>query len=202
MRRPAIEPRKLDSPGADALVNAEGNTGRGAIASTCSTLHHINPAMLRTAFHAIRRDAAPGVDGETWAHYEKDLDCRIEVLHSNIHMLHRHMLMVVLMRLRQVQPDPYAHQATCDQKLNGERLAQEDDCRDGTEERRRGEVGTCSRCSEITQRQDEQRQADAVTEEADGELARIKAKADLGPLLSIVPHGHGRRLRDLKPRFR
>ena len=36
-----------------------------------SLLHHINPAMLRTAFHAIRRDAAPGVDGETWETYEQ-----------------------------------------------------------------------------------------------------------------------------------
>lgn len=50
-----------------------------------SLLHHIDPAMLRTAFHAIRRDAAPGVDGETWADYEKDLDCKIEALHSKIH---------------------------------------------------------------------------------------------------------------------
>jgi hypothetical protein len=34
-----------------------------------SLLHHIDPAMLRTAFHAIRRDAAPGVDGDPrrWA---------------------------------------------------------------------------------------------------------------------------------------
>lgn len=48
-------------------------------------LHHIDPAMLRTAFHAIRRDAAPGVDGETWADYEKDLDRRIAALHSKIH---------------------------------------------------------------------------------------------------------------------
>ena len=50
-----------------------------------SLLHHIDPAMLRTAFHAIRRDAAPGVDGETWVDYEKDLDRRIEALHSKIH---------------------------------------------------------------------------------------------------------------------
>src|SRR5438309_11833248 len=28
-------------------------------------LHHINPAMLRTAFYAMKRDAAPGVDGMT-----------------------------------------------------------------------------------------------------------------------------------------
>ena len=50
-----------------------------------SLLHHIDPAMLRTAFYAIRRDAAPGVDGETWTDYEKDLDCRIVALYSKIH---------------------------------------------------------------------------------------------------------------------
>jgi len=49
-----------------------------------SLLHHIDPAMLRTAFHALKRAAAPGVDGMTWEIYEKDLDCRIEDLHSRI----------------------------------------------------------------------------------------------------------------------
>jgi hypothetical protein len=29
--------------------------------------------MLGMAFHAIKRDAAPGVDGMTWENYEKDL---------------------------------------------------------------------------------------------------------------------------------
>src|SRR5438093_3763573 len=45
-------------------------------------LHHIGPAMLRTAFYAIKRDAAPGVDGMTWQTYEQDLDRRIEDLHA------------------------------------------------------------------------------------------------------------------------
>jgi RNA-directed DNA polymerase len=31
-----------------------------------SLLHHVAPALLRTAFYAIRRDAAPGIDGMTW----------------------------------------------------------------------------------------------------------------------------------------
>src|ERR1700751_1835918 len=43
-------------------------------------LHHIDPAMLRTAFYALKRDAAPGVDGMTWETYEQDLDRRIETL--------------------------------------------------------------------------------------------------------------------------
>ena len=49
-----------------------------------SLLHHIDPAMLRTAFYALRRDAAPGVDGMTWEDYEKDLDRRIEDLHARV----------------------------------------------------------------------------------------------------------------------
>src|SRR3954464_11599994 len=47
-------------------------------------LHHISPAMLRTAFFAIKRDAAPGVDGMTWQTYEQDLDRRIEDLHARV----------------------------------------------------------------------------------------------------------------------
>src|SRR6202162_2754089 len=39
-----------------------------------SLLHHVDPAMLRTAFYATKRDAAPGVDGMTWETYERDLD--------------------------------------------------------------------------------------------------------------------------------
>ncbi len=47
--------------------------------------HHISSAMLRTAFLALKRDAAPGVDGLTWQDYEADLDCRIEDLHRRVH---------------------------------------------------------------------------------------------------------------------
>jgi group II intron reverse transcriptase/maturase len=50
-----------------------------------SLLHHVSPAMLRMAFHAIKRDAAPGVDGMTWENYEKDLDRRIDDLHTRVH---------------------------------------------------------------------------------------------------------------------
>src|ERR1700676_4423878 len=47
-------------------------------------LHHIGPAMLRTAFYAMKRDAAPGVDGMTWQTYETGLDRRIEELHARV----------------------------------------------------------------------------------------------------------------------
>ncbi len=36
--------------------------------------HHVSIDLLRTAFFALKRDAAPGVDGLTWQDYEADLD--------------------------------------------------------------------------------------------------------------------------------
>src|SRR3954464_5527561 len=48
-------------------------------------LHHVTPDLLRTAFFALKRQAAPGVDGLTWQAYEADLDRRIESLHERGH---------------------------------------------------------------------------------------------------------------------
>jgi RNA-directed DNA polymerase len=38
--------------------------------------HHISVELLRTAFFALKRDAAPGIDGLTWQEYEADLICK------------------------------------------------------------------------------------------------------------------------------
>jgi group II intron reverse transcriptase/maturase len=46
--------------------------------------HHLTPEMLRTAFFALKREAAPGVDGLTWRAYGADLDHRIEDLHARV----------------------------------------------------------------------------------------------------------------------
>src|ERR671939_1043269 len=47
--------------------------------------HHLSPGLLREAFLALKRDAAPGVDGLTWRTYEADLDRRIGALHERVH---------------------------------------------------------------------------------------------------------------------
>ena len=46
--------------------------------------HHINVDALRTAFYALTRKAAPGVDGMTWQDYESDLELRLEDLHKRV----------------------------------------------------------------------------------------------------------------------
>lgn len=47
--------------------------------------HHINVDTLRTAFYALKRKAAPGVDGVAWRDYEADLEPRLEDLHRRVH---------------------------------------------------------------------------------------------------------------------
>jgi group II intron reverse transcriptase/maturase len=48
-------------------------------------LHHVNSETLRLAFDALKKDAAPGVDGTTWSDYEVDLERRLEDLHDRVH---------------------------------------------------------------------------------------------------------------------
>src|SRR5204863_6463348 len=41
-------------------------------------LHHVyNIEHLRVAYHALKRDAAPGIDGETWEHYGQALEANL-----------------------------------------------------------------------------------------------------------------------------
>jgi group II intron reverse transcriptase/maturase len=46
--------------------------------------HHITVDTLRTAFYALRRKAAPGVDGMTWQDYEAELELRLMDLHTRV----------------------------------------------------------------------------------------------------------------------
>jgi group II intron reverse transcriptase/maturase len=48
-------------------------------------LHHVNVDTLRLAYEALKRNAAPGVDGETWRDYGTDLEARLEDLHGRVH---------------------------------------------------------------------------------------------------------------------
>jgi len=50
-----------------------------------SLLHHVNVDLLRTAFYALKRKAAPGVDGIMWEDYEADLEPRLDDLHGRVH---------------------------------------------------------------------------------------------------------------------
>jgi len=48
-------------------------------------LHHISVELLRESFFALKRQAAPGVDGVTWAAYEDGVEDRLRDLHGRVH---------------------------------------------------------------------------------------------------------------------
>jgi group II intron reverse transcriptase/maturase len=48
-------------------------------------MHHIyNLSMLREAYYGLKRDAAPGIDGETWREYGEDLESNLEELSARL----------------------------------------------------------------------------------------------------------------------
>ena len=48
-------------------------------------LHHVSVEALREAYMALKRRAAPGVDGLTWQDYERDLQSNLLELHRRVH---------------------------------------------------------------------------------------------------------------------
>src|ERR671913_1526233 len=47
--------------------------------------HHLSVDLFREAFLALKRDAAPGVDGLTWPDYEADLERNLTDLRDRVH---------------------------------------------------------------------------------------------------------------------
>jgi len=48
-------------------------------------LHHVDVELLRASYYALKRAAAPGVDGVTWLSYETGLEARLSDLHGRVH---------------------------------------------------------------------------------------------------------------------
>ena len=48
-------------------------------------LHHVSVDLLRDSYYALKRQAAPGVNGVTWQEYESGLESRLTDLHNRVH---------------------------------------------------------------------------------------------------------------------
>jgi len=49
-----------------------------------SLMHHITVDLLRESFNALKRNAAPGVDGVTWRQYGEELETHLPDLHERV----------------------------------------------------------------------------------------------------------------------
>lgn len=74
--RPQNAPRAPRRAGAPSALERVRRTAEGGKqVRFTALLHHVyNVEHLRAAYHALKRDAAPGGDGETWRHYGEALE--------------------------------------------------------------------------------------------------------------------------------
>jgi len=70
------------SPALDRIRKAARLDKKGKFTAL---LHHVDIDLLRQAFLALKRDAAPGADGITWSDYAGDLEPRLADLHARVH---------------------------------------------------------------------------------------------------------------------
>lgn len=81
------KPRPGHSAGtgaSSALGRVREVARRDKEAQFTALLHHVSPGRLRAAYWAIRPQAAPGVDGVTWAGYGQDLEANLLDLHARV----------------------------------------------------------------------------------------------------------------------
>ena len=67
------------------LQGVRERAGRNKQERFTALLHHVTPELLRESFYALKRKAAPGVDGMTWKEYATGLEDRLQDLHGRVH---------------------------------------------------------------------------------------------------------------------
>ena len=78
--------KRSAGPGVPSGLDRVREVARGdKNARFTALLHHVTVARLRTAYRAIRPQAAPGVDGVTWQAYGQDLEANLQDLHHRVH---------------------------------------------------------------------------------------------------------------------
>jgi group II intron reverse transcriptase/maturase len=75
--------RRTTAP--SALDRVRQAAERDRKAKFTALLHHITIDRLRDAYLALKRQAAPGVDGVTWSAYGENLGVRLGDLHARLH---------------------------------------------------------------------------------------------------------------------
>lgn len=72
-------------PPMDGLQRVRAAASRDRDARFTALLHHVTPELLGQSYRALKRDAAPGIDGVTWREYGTGLEARLRGLHDRVH---------------------------------------------------------------------------------------------------------------------
>jgi hypothetical protein len=76
-------PSRKDAP--SALERVRQAAGKDKKLRFTALLHHIyNLETLRMAYFSLKKEASPGVDGETWRHYGEELERNLQDLSERL----------------------------------------------------------------------------------------------------------------------
>ncbi len=84
----AIERGMRRTPGRESLSHGLDRVRQAAKQKGerfTALLHHLDVALLKSAFGWLRKEASAGVDGVTWAAYGEGLEHKLADLHDRIH---------------------------------------------------------------------------------------------------------------------
>ena len=84
-RPPSTHPTQSGARVSQGLVGVRKAAKEHQEIKFTALLHHLTVDLLRESFYALKRKAAPGVDGTTWQEYEFGLEDRLIDLHSRVH---------------------------------------------------------------------------------------------------------------------
>src|SRR3989449_9150496 len=84
-RQSGTHPTQSGARVSQGLVGVRKAAREGKEIKFTALLHHLTADLLRESFYALKRKAAPGVDGVTWQEYEIGVEDRLVDLHGRVH---------------------------------------------------------------------------------------------------------------------
>jgi hypothetical protein len=84
-RRETVYPTQSEKHVSQGLMNVRKAAKGNKEMKFTALLHHLTIDLLRESFYALKRKAAPGIDGVTWQEYETGLEDRLIDLHGRVH---------------------------------------------------------------------------------------------------------------------
>ena len=83
--QPSTSPTQSETSVSQGLASVRKAAKENKELKFTALLHHLTVDLLRQSFYALRRKAAPGVDGVRWQEYEPGLGDRLVDLHDRVH---------------------------------------------------------------------------------------------------------------------
>jgi len=83
-QQPRLDRTQCRAPKSRGLLGVREAARRDRTMRFNNLLHHVTPELLEVSFFDLKKHAAPGIDGVTWAQYSVDIERRIDDLQRRV----------------------------------------------------------------------------------------------------------------------